>query len=121
MRFLGTRYPPDPSVVKDHDTTATGPGESVIPWDLYPPLAHHSMNGQVPAVLHFNGGSKELMEQWWGKLWWTSDRERFKGIVQERMRAGRVRIAVPGGYRTEKVQDLCPNLDVWKWETHVAT
>ena len=114
MEFLGTRYPPDPSIAASSSNQAGS--SSAIPWDLYPPLGHHTLHGEVPVALHFNGGSKHLVDEWWGRLWWASDRERFRNIIRRRMDEGKVRFVTDEGYREESVRDLCPLLDIWQWD-----
>ena len=117
FHFIGTHYPPDPSIEEDahhHD------GEEIIPWDLYPPLGHHGITGQVPIAIHFNGGAKEHLEEWWGKLWWASERDRFRPLVRRRMDRGTVRIVTDDGFREESVRELCPVLRIWEWDEEKA-
>ncbi|ORX40008.1 hypothetical protein BD324DRAFT_615920 [Kockovaella imperatae] len=110
MQFLGTRYPPDPSIFYD---MVDDEGSEILPWSLYPPLGHHSLTGQIPIAIHFNGGSKEHLEYWWGKLWWSSDKSRFKPVVRRRMDQGKIRFVTETGYRQESIRSLCPELEIW--------
>jgi len=82
--------------------------DSVIPHVLYPPLVYHAQTGEVPAVVHFNGPDKGLVDQWWGKLWWQKvqgEDERFKDIVSSRLKGAVVKFA-GGGSKTWR--ELCP-------------
>ena len=111
--FIGTRYPPDPSVYPESTRES-----EVIPWELYPPLGHHTLLGQVPVAIHLNGPDKSEIDAWWGRLWWQVDGphgERFRSIVRDRMERGVVRIAQDGeeGYEIRTMRELCPTLEIW--------
>ena len=111
MKYLGTRYPPDPSFDPEG---SKGWQRDTVPWELYPPLGHHALVGQVPGVIHFNGGSKPLLEEWWGSIWWQqADRRRFTGLIRERMEDGYLTLNTKEGYERLSVKDVCPMLDVW--------
>jgi hypothetical protein len=82
--------------------------DSLIPHELYPPLLYHAQTGEVPAVIHFNGPDKWLMEEWWGRVWWNKLQdgdERFRDIVLSRMEGAVVRFA---GGDLKGWKDLCP-------------
>ncbi|ORX41216.1 hypothetical protein BD324DRAFT_613666 [Kockovaella imperatae] len=118
IRFMGTHYPPDPSTAASYSDPEAS---DYIPWDLYPMLAHHRKTGEVPVALHFNGPIKELINEWWGQLWWSSQRDRFLPIIHQRMSQGKVLIAIPEGYREMPVQELCPHMDIWQWQSSHQT
>ena len=82
--------------------------DNLIPHELYPPLLYISPTGEVPAIIHFNGAAKPLMDEWWGKLWWQNQQDvenRFRDIVARRMKGAAVRVA--GGGLKEWLE-LCP-------------
>ena len=107
IQFRNTRHPPDFSI-----TSSSDDADVSIPWDLYPALGYHTLLGHVPAMIHFNGGSKKHMKGWWGRLWWQAG-GRFEGIVKDRMRDAKIRVIDGDGYRTYDLRELCEVLDVW--------
>ena len=105
VEFINTRYPPDPNHPKLDNTT---------PWELYPALVHHKRTGEVPVAVHFNDYyHKEMLDDWWGRHWWSSGRKRFKGIVKDRMERGMIKFATEDGITQESVKSICPNLAIW--------
>src|ERR1700685_4271761 len=82
--------------------------DDLIPHELYPPLIYHAQTGEVPAVIHFNGPDKPLMEEWWGKVWWNKLQDgddRFRHIVSSRMERAVVKFAGGG---SKEWRELCP-------------
>ena len=81
--------------------------DALIPHELYPPLLYQAQTGEVPVVVHFNHG-KELMDEWWGKLWWNKledDDARFKSIVLSRLEGAVITVA---GVGLKTWRDICP-------------
>ena len=81
--------------------------DSLVPHELYPPLLYQTQTGEVPVAIHFNHG-KELMDEWWGKLWWNKledGDERFRDVVSSRLEGAVIRFAGAGlrGWR-----EICP-------------
>lgn len=74
--------------------------------------SQHSLSGEIPVALHFNADitKQHYMEDptvFWGKLWWTSKEKRFRNVVRERLRSGRIGFAHDGSERRWK--DVCPS------------
>lgn len=66
-------------------------------------LVRNRITGHLPTVLHFNGGEKRLLKEWWGKMWWVTggegeneEREATREWVKEKVRRGGVRVAGDG-------------------------
>ena len=82
--------------------------DDLIPHELYPPMLLQTQTGEVPVAMHFNH-RKDLMDAWWGKLWWNKLQDdadaRFKDIVSRRMEGAVVKFA---GLDSRKWKDLCP-------------
>ncbi|KAJ7108879.1 hypothetical protein C8R43DRAFT_185837 [Mycena crocata] len=98
--IINTRYPV--SSVKD-DT---------IPYHLLPPMLYQSQTGEYPVAIHFNDHlHKNLMDEWWGRLWWT--KASFRSIWQKKLGSGRTRFAHNG--TTVKWETLCG--DTLKFES----
>jgi len=87
--------------------------DNLIPHELYPPLLNHAITSEVPAMIHFNGPDKPLINEWWGKLWWQqlegARGERFRDIAIGRAEAAVVNIV---GVGPTKWRDLCPMDDI---------
>jgi hypothetical protein len=84
--------------------------DDLIPHELYPTLIHHGVTGEVPVVVHLNGGDRVLMTDWWGKLWWNKLEGKdmqFKDIVLSRVRGATVQFAGGKG-GSKEWKDLCP-------------
>jgi len=95
--IVNTRYPVD-GIPPSNDPT--------IPYDLLPPLLYHTKTGEIPVAIHFNDYQhKELMEEWWGRLWWTKSTGRFWPIVLDRLKTGKIAFAHNGS--TVVWMDLC--------------
>ena len=113
VKWINTPSDPDlPTVTHRGTLNVDAPIESksqgVIPWHLYPSLAHHIMTGQVPVVLHLNdAGKKHHLEEHWNNNWWASGRKRFQGIAEARLKGGMLRFVTDEGYRTEEFWDIC--------------
>jgi hypothetical protein len=79
--------------------------DNLIPHEFYPPLLYQTQTGEVPVAIHFNHG-KELMGEWWGKLWWNKlEDERFRDIVSSRLEGAVIRMA---GVDVKEWRDICP-------------
>jgi hypothetical protein len=80
--------------------------DAAIPHELYPPLLHQAQTGEVPVAIHFNDHThKDLMDEWWGKLWWNNEDDRFKNIVSGRMEGAAVKFAGDGW---KSWREVCP-------------
>ncbi|KAJ7464612.1 hypothetical protein FB451DRAFT_1264028 [Mycena latifolia] len=91
-KIVNTRYPV--SAVKD-DT---------IPYHLLPPMLYHSQTGEHPVAIHFNDHlHKHLMDEWWGRLWWTQPS--FKSVWEKRLMSGTAQFAHNGSM--VRWEDLC--------------
>lgn len=104
MMWINTPYPPD------------GVSDTATPWQLYPPLAHHQLTGEIPVVVHLNDHAhKAMLEEWWGKHWFSSPRKRFKDRVHRRAYNATLRFVEANGVlREERLKDLCgSHLDIW--------
>ncbi|KAJ7625565.1 hypothetical protein FB45DRAFT_921783 [Roridomyces roridus] len=78
--------------------------DTVVPYHLLPPLLYHSGTGEYPVAIHFNARfHKNLMNDWWGRLWWTQPE--FRSIWQERLDRGTVHFAHNG--TTFQWKDFC--------------
>ena len=92
--FINVYYPIDP----------------FVPNELYPPLLQHGPSGQIPVAVHFNGrADKHLMDDWWGKLWWSKFEGpdgRFREIVSKRLEGAAVNFAGGGGRKP--LTEICP-------------
>ncbi|ORX41232.1 hypothetical protein BD324DRAFT_51558 [Kockovaella imperatae] len=108
VQFMNTIHPPGPSYPTFDNTT---------PFELYPTLVHHTVTGEVPVAVHLNDyWHKHYIEEWYGRLWWTSERKRFWPIVRERMEKGTIKFATEEGITEESARSVCPNLPIWKKE-----
>jgi hypothetical protein len=103
MAWMNTPYPPD-NIYDD-----------VIPWNLFPPLAHHKLTGEIPVVVHLNDDlHKSLLEEWWGEPWFSSPRQQFRDVVRRRVQNSTLRFEEEGGFRTEALRSVCGEyLDIW--------
>lgn len=81
--------------------------DDFIPHELYPPLVYNARTGELPAVVHFNGPDKGLVQEWWGQLWWQKlqDEDRFRDVVSSRLEGAVVKFAGGG---SKQWSDLCP-------------
>ncbi|KAL7412095.1 hypothetical protein BDY24DRAFT_416644 [Mrakia frigida] len=66
-------------------------------------LVFNRISGNLPSVLHFNGGEKSLLKEWWGKMWWVTggegereEREVVREWVKRKVRKGGVTVAKDG-------------------------
>jgi len=82
--------------------------DDLVPHELYPPMLYQAQTGEVPVVVHFNH-QKELMAEWWGKLWLNQLQgnadDRFRDIVLSRMEGAVVQFA---GVGSKEWRDVCP-------------
>ncbi|RSH80174.1 hypothetical protein EHS25_007279 [Saitozyma podzolica] len=104
MMWINTPYPPD------------GASDTITPWQLYPPLAHHKLTGEIPVVVHLNDhANKAKLEEWWGTPWFGNPGRRFKHYVHGRAYNATLRfVEVDGAVREERLKDLCEShLDIW--------
>ena len=94
--------------------------DDLVPHKLYPTLIYHGVTGEVPVVVHLNGGDEVLMSDWWGKLWWNQlegENLQFMDILLSRVRGAIVRFAGGEG-GSKEWKDVCPkeaedwNLDI---------
>jgi hypothetical protein len=91
--------------------------DNLIPHELYPPLLYHAQTGEIPVVIHINGPHKQLIEEWWGKLWWNKLQDedaRFRDIVSSRLK-GAVRLAGSG---LKEWANICPE-EVKDWHLSI--
>ncbi|KAJ7915674.1 hypothetical protein B0H13DRAFT_1999797 [Mycena leptocephala] len=90
--IINTRYPV--SAVKD----------DIIPYHLLPPMVYHSQTGEYPVAIHFNDHRhKNMMNDWWGRLWWT--KLGFRDIWEKRLETGTAQFA--HNQSTVRWKDLC--------------
>jgi hypothetical protein len=89
--------------------------DDIPPWKLYPPLAHHTLTGEVPVVVHLNDvPSKHLLEDWWGKVWFSNPLPQFQDIVRNRVRDATLRVATASEVREIPLEKVCrDHLDYW--------
>jgi hypothetical protein len=89
--------------------------DRITPWKLYPPLAHHTLTGEVPVVVHLNDvPSKHLLEDWWGKVWFSNPLPQFQDIVRNRVRDATLRVATASEVREIPLEKVCrDHLDYW--------
>ncbi|KAJ6620630.1 hypothetical protein B0H10DRAFT_1066922 [Mycena sp. CBHHK59/15] len=60
--------------------------DDVIPYRLLPPMLYHTQTGEFPVAIHFNDHlHKDLMNDWWGRLWWTKQDIAFKRIWEKKV------------------------------------
>lgn len=56
------------------------------PWKMFPTLMQHASTAQVPVAIHLNDpGMKQMRDNEWKHLWFSSKDDRFKEIVDERL------------------------------------
>jgi len=80
-------------------------------------LLYHAQTGEIPVVIHINGPHKQLIEEWWGKLWWNKLQDEdatFRDIVSSRLK-GAVRFAGSG---LKEGADICPE-EVKDWHLSI--
>ncbi|KAL7410116.1 hypothetical protein BDY24DRAFT_372130 [Mrakia frigida] len=66
-------------------------------------LMFNRISGTLPIAVHFNGGEKKLLGEWWGRMWWVTggegEREERKAVrewVKRKVRKGGVTVARDG-------------------------
>jgi len=95
--IINTRHPLDGVLL---------PEDHTIPYHLLPPLLYHTKTGEVPVAIHFNDHMhKNLIEDWWGMLWWTKSTEPFFPIVLDRLQTRKITFAHNGS--SVMWMDLC--------------
>jgi hypothetical protein len=101
--WMNTPYRPD--AIPDRTT----------PWELYPPLAHHRLTGEIPVLVHLNDKpAKYLLEDWWGEAWFSNPLPQFQAIVRGRVRDATLRVAAANGMLDIPLEQVCrDHLDYW--------
>lgn len=86
--------------------------DDVTPWHLYPTLVRHQITGEVPVAVHFNAFYEKFrMEETWHKTWYAGTRERFRGLIRERLEGAELRIFSPQtGMRAIPFDSICQDV-----------
>ncbi|KAJ7117596.1 hypothetical protein C8R44DRAFT_983094 [Mycena epipterygia] len=96
--IVNTRHPV--SAVKD----------DAIPYHLLPPMLYQSQTGEYPVAIHFNDHlHKNLMTDWWGRLWWT--KPGFRSVWERKLQTGTAQFA--HNHSMVRWQDLCGDIPTY--------